>query len=544
MGAEPLRILQIEDSAAQARLLEEVLRGAMDAPYELKWADRLSAGLEQLRQSVFDLVLLDLGLPDSQGISTFEQLYAQHPMMAVIVLSGLDDEEIAFKALQAGAQDYLVKGQMDGRLLVRSIRYAIERKNIREALTKERDLLDALIQSLPDQIYIKDATGRFLRANNALARFFKVDSSDAVCGKSDFDFFPAAMAQPFHDEEQSIMRSGEAMINREACMTDKSGEKCWILTTKVPFRSQNGKILGTVGINRDVTKMKLAEEELRRANTELARSEGELQKAVVELQTAHDELRAAQMQLVEVEKLQVVGRLAAGVAHEVKNPLAVTLRGIEYLSKSMVAKDEVVCTVLKDMNDAIRRADGVIRGMLDFAAPRQIEAKPQDINSVIERALYMVKHDLDRHCVTVNRWLEHDLPQCLIDTQKMEEVFINIMENAIHAMPAGGALTVRTYSRQLTGFGTNVGDSKVLRFKMGSTVVIAEIEDNGIGIPPDKLSKIFDPFFTTKPTGQGTGLGLSVCKTIIELHGGSIEMRNRKEGGAQAVIMLRAERNK
>ena len=156
----------------------------------------------------------------------------------------------------------------------------------------------------------------------------------------------------------------------------------------------------------------------------------------------------------------------------------------------------------------------------------------------------MVKHDLDRRCVTVNRWLERDLPQCLLDTQKMEEVFINVMENAIHAMPAGGVLTVRTYTHQLTRFGTNVGDSKVFRFKMGEPVVVAEIEDNGIGIPPDKLNKIFDPFFTTKPTGQGTGLGLSVCKTIIELHGGSIEMRNRKEGGAQAVIMLRAERNK
>ncbi|MBI5396884.1 MAG: PAS domain-containing protein [Verrucomicrobia bacterium] len=542
MGAEPLRILQIEDSAAQARLLEEILRGAMDAPYELKWVDRLSAGLEHLEQSNFDLVLLDLGLPDSQGLNTFERLYARHPLSAVIVLSGLDDEGIALKALQAGAQDYLVKGQVDGRLLVRAIRYAVERKRVREMLTKERDLLEALIQSLPDQIYVKDAAGRFLRANGAVASFFNLATVDALYGKTDFDFFPHEMARPFHEEEQRIIGSGEPVINREACIADQSGGNHWMLTTKVPFRDHNGAIIGTVGINRDVTQMKMAEEELRRANTELARSEAELQKAVAELQKAHDELRAAQMQLVEVEKLQVVGRLAAGVAHEVKNPLAVTLRGIEYLSKSMVAKDEVVTTVLKDMNDAIRRADAVIRGMLDFAAPRQIEVRSEDVNAVIERALWLVKHDLDRRCITVNRWLEHDLPRCMIDLQKMEEVFINVMENAVHAMPAGGSLTVRTYARQLTGFGTNVGDSKVLRFKMGATVVIAEIEDTGIGIPPDKLSKIFDPFFTTKPTGQGTGLGLSVCKTIIELHGGAIDIRNRKEGGAQVAIMLKAER--
>lgn len=542
MGAEPLRILQIEDNAAQARMLEEVLRDAMDTPYELQWADRLAGGLDRLGQARFDLVLLDLGLPDSQGLNTFEQLYALHPHQAVIVLSGLDDGGIALKALQAGAQDYLVKGQVDGRLLVRSIRYAIERKNIREMLTKERDLLDALIQSLPDQIYIKDINGCFVRANSAIVNFFGLPSADALCGKSDFDFFPEGLAIQFREEEQAIIRSGEPMINREACIVQPSGEKRWVLTTKAPFRDHSGRIVGTVGINRDITQMKLAEEELRRANTELARSEAELQKAVVELQKAHDELRTAQMQLVEVEKLQVVGRLAAGVAHEVKNPLAVTLRGIEYLTKSMAAKDEVVTTVLKDMNDAIRRADGVIRGMLDFAAPRQIEVKPEDLNAVIERALWLVKHDLDRYRVTVHRWLGADLPRCPIDAQKMEEVFINVIENAVHAMPAGGTVTVRTYARQLTGFGTNIGDSKVLRFKMGAPVVVAEVEDSGVGIPHEKLSKVFDPFFTTKPTGQGTGLGLSVCKTIIELHGGTIEVRNLEKGGVQVAIMLKAER--
>jgi signal transduction histidine kinase len=194
------------------------------------------------------------------------------------------------------------------------------------------------------------------------------------------------------------------------------------------------------------------------------------------------------------------------------------------------------------MNDAIHRADGVIRGMLDFASPRQIETKIGDLNTVIEHALLMVKHDLDRHRVVVNRWLDPDLPPCKLDSQKMEEVFINVFENAVHAMPAGGTLTVRTYAKQLTGYGTNVGDSKIYRFKIGEFVIIAEIEDTGIGIPPEKLSRIFDPFFTTKPTGQGTGLGLSVCKTIIELHGGSIEIHNQKTGGAQAVIMLKGEK--
>ena len=110
-------------------------------------------------------------------------------------------------------------------------------------------------------------------------------------------------------------------------------------------------------------------------------------------------------------------------------------------------------------------------------------------------------------------------------------------------MPEGGTLSVHTYAKQLTGFGTNVGDSKSYHFKIGQTMVVAEVEDNGAGIPDDKVSKVFDPFFTTKPTGQGTGLGLSVCKTIVELHGGIIELRNRPEGGAKAVIVFAGEKS-
>jgi signal transduction histidine kinase len=300
--------------------------------------------------------------------------------------------------------------------------------------------------------------------------------------------------------------------------------------------------VGTVGINRDVTSMKKAEEELRAANAELARSEAELQKALNELQKAHNDLRAAQLQLVEAEKLQTVGRLAAGVAHEVKNPLAVTLRGIDYLSKVLVSKDAAVSTVLHDMQDAIRRADNVIRGMLDFAAPREIDAAPQDVNNIIERALQLVKHDLDRYRVFVDKVLDPRLPRCRLDRQKAQEVFLNIFENAIHAMPSGGTLTVRTYRKTLTGLGTNVGDSKIYRFKMGETIVVVEVEDTGVGIPADKLDKLFDPFFTTKPAGQGTGLGLSVSKTIVELHGGTIDIRNRPEGGARVVVMFKADK--
>jgi signal transduction histidine kinase len=128
-----------------------------------------------------------------------------------------------------------------------------------------------------------------------------------------------------------------------------------------------------------------------------------------------------------------------------------------------------------------------------------------------------------------------------LDGQKIAEVFVNVFENAMHAMAQGGTLIVRTYTQTFVGVGSNVGASKIDRFKIGDPLVVVEVEATGTGIPPDKLNKIFEPFFTTKKTGEGTGLGLSVCKTIMDLHGGAIEIVNRDKGGARATITFRAE---
>lgn len=535
-----LRILQVEDEPALARLLKEYLKMALREPYELTWVQRLADATQMLSTQTFDLVLLDLGLPDSRGIETFLSLHTQVPQIPIIVLSGLDDEPTALKALQSGAQDYLVKSNVDSHLLVRAVRYAIERKKVETALGSERDLLQALIESLPDQIYVKDATGHFIRTNTAVARMFGVTTPEALTGKTDFDFFPKELAQTFADEEQQVLRSGQSLVNREACLTKPDGQPQWILTTKVPLRDQNGNIVGTVGSNRDVTFIKKAEDELRRANADLENSKHELQNSLVELQRMHTDLRAMQMQLVEAEKMRTIGRLAAGVAHEVKNPLAILLRGLDFLLQSLKQPDETVTAVIKDMQDAIMRANTVIHGLLDFSSPNQLEAQPEDLNTIIRQSLFFVKHLLSEFHVHVNLELSPELPPSRLDRQKIAEVLVNLFENAIHAMPQGGSLTVRTSAKLLTGFGPSMGSSAIDRFQIGGLVVMAEIEDTGAGIPTDKLDKVFEPFFTTKPTGQGTGLGLSVSKTIVELHRGSIEVENREKGGVRVTLMFRA----
>src|SRR5688500_6913348 len=185
----------------------EYLSDAPANPFVLEHVQTLADGLERVKRGGIALVLLDLSLPDSFGLDTFARAHEAAPQVPIIVLSGRDDEALAIKTVHEGAQDYLVKGQVDTRLLVRSMRYAIERKRAEEALAKERDLLHTLLENLPDRIYFKDEQSRFLRISRAVVEQFKVSDPAQAIGKTDFDFFANEHAQVALNDEQLVMRT-------------------------------------------------------------------------------------------------------------------------------------------------------------------------------------------------------------------------------------------------------------------------------------------------------------------------------------------------
>lgn len=282
-----------------------------------------------------------------------------------------------------------------------------------------------------------------------------------------------------------------------------------------------------------------AQAQIRQVNAELAKNEEAIQRVVDNLKQANEELRRTHLQLIQAEKMESVGRLAAGVAHEVKNPLAIIRMGVSYLTERLATDQQDIATALLDIDDAVTRADQVIRGLLDFSVFKTLEASPQDLNGIIERSLLLIKHELVKSHITPVTRLAGELPSLTLDRNKMEQVFVNVFMNAIHAMAEGGTLTVTTYAKQLTERGQFVGQRSTDRFAVGETVAVADVEDTGPGIPEEQLTKIFDPFFTTKPPGQGTGLGLAVTKSIIDMHGGVVLVRNRPEGGALCTILLK-----
>jgi signal transduction histidine kinase len=280
----------------------------------------------------------------------------------------------------------------------------------------------------------------------------------------------------------------------------------------------------TSDLRSEIAERTRAEDELTQVNRELVQSREKLVEALSDLQKSHADLKATQLQLIEAAKLESVGRLAAGVAHEVKNPLMTLTMVADYLAQVIPADEPDAAPMLQDMRDAIQRANRVISELLEFSRPGDLTLAPEDFHAIVDRALFLVKLETTRHHIDVVRQFSEALPAVPVDKNKVEQVLVNVFMNAIQVMPQGGTLTVRA---SVTPAGEN-----------GPPALMAEIDDTGPGIPDAYLTKVFEPFFTTKPTGQGTGLGLCVARQIIQLHGGTIELRNRAEGGARVTIVL------
>ena len=528
------KILFLGENEQEHGRVGALLRERSPRQFEVTPARDLVAAFEALGQERFDLVLFAVGSAPNDGVGKLEALHLRFPSVPVIALGEADDENFAVQTMRKGAEEYLVAGQLTGPLLRRSIRYAIERHRAEEKLVASEAFYHSLVENLPQNIFRKNLDEQFTFANK---NFCAVVGKplDEIIGKTDFDFFPAPLAAKYQADDRLVIRTGQIFETVEENVSP-AGDKRYVNVVKTPIYDAKGKIIGIQGIFWDITERKQWEERLQKANSELAKSEAALRKS-------HEDLKAAQAQLIQAEKMESIGTLAAGVAHEVKNPLAILMMGVNYLGKKL-AVDEGVATILRDMKEAIHRADSIARGLLEFSASHQLTVSPADLNGLIEDTLRLVRHTFTEQRIELVKDLKADLPRVQVDKNQIQQVFVNIIMNAIHAMPDGGQFKVRTFSRQLTETTHFEGSRKGDRIWMGDTVVVAEFEDSGSGISEEHLAKIFDPFFTTKPTGVGTGLGLPVSKRIIDLHGGNLEIRNKtQERGVRATITLKGQRN-
>lgn len=413
----------------------------------------------------------------------------------------------------------------------------VARERTDAALWQNRERFRLVVDGARDYaIFLLDADG-YVRSWNSGAERIIGYREDEVLGRHLSTFYPLEDVAKGKPERHLDTAVSEGRSEDEGWRVRKDGSRFWANVILAPLVGEDGRLSGFSKITRDMTERRRIEEQLKDANTELRKREQALQEALASLTRTHEALKTAQLQVVQAEKMESVGRLAAGVAHEVKNPLAVILAGINYLS-GRSAGDETVASVLSEMQKAIERADQIIGGLLDFSAPLNLELAMEDLNAIVQRALLFVNHEIEKSRVTVVRTLGEDLPLVRLDKRKIEQVFINVFLNAIQAMPEGGTLTVKTYVRAAMASGPPAGSRGTYLLRTFGRMVVAEVDDTGTGIPEGQARKMFEPFFTTKPTRKGTGLGLTVTKAIVDMHGGRVEIRNRPGGGARVLIVL------
>jgi PAS domain S-box-containing protein len=385
-------------------------------------------------------------------------------------------------------------------------RLVTELVEAQDQLEREGRLLKTVIDYALAGIFVKDRKGHYLIVNQPHVDFLGARSIEAVIGKTLYDFFDHTEAEKINKNDMIIMKTGkgiEYMIDhrKRTKMPD-----LWLLTSKVPFYDKHGDCIGLVGISQDITSQKEIE---------------------FKLKSAIKTLETTQLQLIEAEKLKTVGRLAAGIAHEVKNPLAVVTLGMDFL-KQQLADSKEMMDVLNDMQVAAEKANNVIFELLDYSSPHEISMVPESINEPIEHVLTFMRHNFKEAHIELQLELSPNLPTVLMDTKKMEQVFINLFLNAISVMPDGGQLAVSSHTQKMQQAGSNVSSKMTECFRIGDQTVIIEVKDTGGGLSEAALEKAFDPFYSSKSTGDGTGLGLSVTRSIVDIHRGLITLENRK----------------
>ena len=252
--------------------------------------------------------------------------------------------------------------------------------------------------------------------------------------------------------------------------------------------------------------------------------EQELRNTRQELQARIAAQNAAEQRLVQAAKLAAVGEMAAGVAHELNNPLTTIVGFTELVLEDLALKSPDRADLETILREALRARD-VVRHLLDFSRRSDVMRSKGDINEILTETLSLMRHLIGNHGVQVHSHLEESLPWVYLDRDQFKQVILNLLHNSLNAMPSGGRIDINTRTQT----------------KYGTQWVTLTIKDSGVGIPPENLGKIFEPFFTTRAADGGTGLGLAVTYGIIASHGGRIEVESAPGAGASFAVWLPVE---
>ncbi|AUG53714.1 response regulator [Thalassospira marina] len=495
MNENRFRILLVEDNPGDAFLVQTLLEEAGET-FDIEHRINLAGALELLSaptpEKRFDVVLLDLTLPDSSGVQTISRIRDADGRVPIVVLTGHKDEELAFDALQHGAEDYLTKEFPDGRMIRRSIRYAIERSRSEQALKESEERYRKLVELAPELIAV--LSGETISyVNRQGLSILGFDDADTVTGMSIFDLL---LPDSREIAEEHIDRYARGYNGRADFV--------------VLCRRTDG-----VSVELEVSAMAFTHEG-----------------APAMLIVAEDvtEKRKIERQLVQTSKLATLGEMAASVAHEMNQPLNV-IRMAADTCALQYEMDMVSPAFQREKLELIsgqtERMAEIIRHLRVYSRPDEDDFELFEPMQAVERAVNMVEHDCHLAGIAMDVVISSIPCQVSGRLVQLEQVLVNMLTNSRDAIveshedfgSTGGLIRVTA---------TVDAENELLRIA---------VNDNGGGIPQDAIDLIFHPFFTTKDVGKGTGLGLSVSYGIVEGMGGEIEARNEGDGACFEIIL-------
>ncbi len=339
----------------------------------------------------------------------------------------------------------------------------------KENLRRQQQLFQTILDVTPDLVCLKDREGRYKAVNKAFAAFVGKHEGD-ILGRYDSDVLPPEMAETDREEERWVALTMQT-VQGEKLVSGPAGSR-WLHVVKTPVVDRNGAVEGILCTSRDITEMK------------------ELNETVIRSQ-----------------RLDSIGQLAAGVAHEINTPLGIILGNVQLLIED-VAQGSEMHETLSTIEKYARTCRNIVADLLRFSRHTESVKKPVDLNEMLSQLLSLVEHTFGLDRITVTRRLSPNLPLIYGDREKLEQVFMNLLNNAHDAIGSDGRVVVTTSCDSREG------------------EVIVSVADTGKGIPPEIQDRIFDPFFTTKAVGKGTGLGLSVTFGIVKDHSGRIDVRS------------------
>ena len=367
------------------------------------------------------------------------------------------------------------------------------------AIPNSFDILQAVIEATPDAIFVKDLEGRYVLVNEAFARFIGKSQADIV-GKNDYELYPEADAREFVEADRRVLASGRPQVF-EGVATGQ-GQPQRYLVSKGVYRDKDGESLGVFGISHDIT----------------------------ELREAHETLERTQEALFRSQKMEAVGQLTGGLAHDFNNILAIILGNVELLKVYLPADpytDEIVDAVLR----ATLRGKDLTGHLLAFSRRRLLNPQAVDVNIVVAEIVRLLGRTLGA-TIHVTTSTSTDAGMAYADPAALEAAVLNVALNARDAMPEGGSLAIHTSTVKVTERRETEDD-----LEPGLYMLIA-LEDNGCGMPPEVLGRVFEPFFTTKSGGRGTGLGLSMVYGFAKQSGGTVKVASAPGRGTTVSLFL------